>query len=172
MQIWLNTCYRYDFSVNLFNPFFNVIYYSYEIGLQSFETVSPAVSKLEQYWWDLTEYVLQVRIFTQFLYSFFQYNLLQLRNRPTKFRDGAPSRWKVRSILVEIWLNMCYRYDFPLDFFDLSFNIIHYSYEICLQKFERLRSAVRNLDQFWCRFGWIHATGMIFQSILLILFSM
>ena len=45
----LNNDSRYEFSFIFSNSFFNLLYYSYEMHLQIFERLHPAVRKLEQF---------------------------------------------------------------------------------------------------------------------------
>jgi len=45
-------------------------------------------------------------------------------------------------ICDDIWLDMIYRYQVFFDFLSFCFDVIFYSYEIGVQGFERLRSAV------------------------------
>ena len=140
---------RCEFSFNFFNSFFNLFYYSYDIHLWISKRLQSTVVKFCPFWCNLAGLSLQVRVFTQFPWSFFKFVLLQLRNAPTKFQKAEPTYSKVTLFLVEIGLNYLSRCEFLLNLFDLFLNSYYYSYRMRLRNFKELSPAIPKLHCFW-----------------------
>jgi hypothetical protein len=82
----------------LYSFLLTVIYLSYETCLRGFATQRPVDIKLCQNWLELSVLDYMVSFLSDFLIFFFvNCDLFRLRNMSTKFRDAAPSGYKVMS---------------------------------------------------------------------------
>ena len=122
-----------------------MIYLAYEICVQNFVRLRPAVVKL----WSCVAIRGKVQhsnfwcVSYWFSLIFFaNYNLFSLRNMPTKFCEATPSGCEVVWKLVEnlsMEISGEFLIGFPWFFLLIT---IYLAYETCLRSFARLRPAV------------------------------
>ena len=85
-------------------------------------------------------------------HSFFLISFLFLSNIATKyaykFSKGCAQLFRSYVALVGNGMDNSYRYELWVIFLNLFFILFKYSYEICIQVFEMLRSAIPKLCHF------------------------
>ena len=145
-----------------------MLYYSYKICLQNFKRIRAAVEEL-QIW-------LEIRWTMSTGASFCSFSLILFLNCSTiatksvyEISKGSV-QWLKSYIIFGLKLGeQCLQVRVFVRFLSFFFNLLYYSYEICLQNFKRIHAAVEEL-QIWVEIRWTMSTGASFCSFSLILF--
>ena len=74
-EIWLDIYFRCGFLADFSILFWNMVYSSYEMGVQNFVGYAQLLESYDTTWGDLTEYLFNVWIFGWLLYSLLKYGL-------------------------------------------------------------------------------------------------